>query len=474
MIARLGALGVTWLASLYFARALVDPQAALGTYYAFETIVSFLVLLANGGLNGAIVKRVSEGEEPNAFATAGLIMSAALVVGVALIALLASPWLIDFFGYGGLSVVFVVGSVVAYQVRDTLGALLTSNFNLGRSGVIEFVDATGQVSVQVGLIVAGFGAVALLSGYLVGSTLAALVAVGLVVWRFDFERPAKRHFRSLLEFGKYSFMNNFVQHFYDNIDIIVITVLLGKAATGVYGIGFRFSLLLTVFYSAINRASNPEISKHDTEGDEARIREVLSETIVLWLLIGFPAFVGFAVLARPLIVTFYTQKFAAATPVALWAVATRIPEGLRSSIGSVLSGLDRPDINFRSGVILVVTNVVLDLVLVPTIGVMGAIVASFVGISLQFSYITYHLVDLLDLPATFFPFKDVALEATAAILMGGVVYGAQSIISPDSFVSLLALVTTGVLVYFGIILAIAPAVRSRLCGILQDVLWVHR
>jgi O-antigen/teichoic acid export membrane protein len=79
MIARFGALGVTWLASLYFTRALVDPQAALGTYYAFETIVSFLVLLANGGLNGAIIKRVSEGEEPEAFATGGLIASGALV-----------------------------------------------------------------------------------------------------------------------------------------------------------------------------------------------------------------------------------------------------------------------------------------------------------------------------------------------------------------------------------------------------------
>ncbi|QZX99909.1 oligosaccharide flippase family protein [Halobaculum rubrum] len=469
MVARLGALGVTWLASLYFTRALVDPQATLGTYYAFETIVSFLVLLANGGLNGAIVKRVSEGEEPNAFATAGLLMSGALVLGVSLVALLASPWLIDFFGYGGLSVVFVVGSVVAYQVRDTLGALLTSNFNVGRSGVVEFVDATGQVSVQVGLIVAGFGAVALLSGYLVGSTLAALVAVGLVVWRFDFERPAKRHFRSLMEFARYSFANNFVQHFYDNIDIIVITVLLGKAATGVYGIGFRFSLILTIFYSAINRTSAPEISKHDAQDNEARIKEVLSDALVLGLLIGLPAFAGFVVLARPIIVTFYTGEFAAATLVAVVAVATRIPEGLRSSFGSVLSGMDRPDVGFRGGIILVATNLLLDVLLVPTVGVVGAIVASFVGMLLQCLYMGYHLAAILNLSVSDLPLKDVSREAVAAAFMAAIVYVMRMAVDPYSFVAILVLVGVGIITYFVTIFLVAPDIRSRLVAIFGDV-----
>lgn len=469
MVARLGALGVTWLASLYFTRAFVEPQATLGTYYAFETIVSFLVLVANGGLNGAIVKRVSEGEEPNAFASAGLLMSGGLVIGVSLLVLLASPWLIDFFGYGGLSVVLVVGSVVAYQVRDTLGALLTSNFNLGRSGVVEFVDATGQVSVQVGLIISGFGALALLAGYLVGSTLAALVAVGLVVWRFDFKRPGKRHFRSLIKFARYSFLNGFVQKFYDNVDIIIITMLLGKASTGVYGIGFRFSLLLTVFYSAINRTSAPEISKHDSRDNVERIKEILSDAIVLWLLIGLPAFIGFTVLARPIIVTFYTGEFAAATVVAIWAVATRIPEGLRSSFGAILSGIDRPDIGFRGGVILMVTNFGLDLVLVPTVGVIGAVIASFIGMIFQLSYMCFHLINILDLQRQDFPFTDVAFEIGAALLMGGAVYFARAIISPSTYLEVFALVSFGFLIYFGVVLLIASRIRSRIFAIAGDV-----
>lgn len=472
MLARLGALAISWLASLYFARALVNPQASLGTYYAFETVVSFLVLVANGGLNGAIVKRVSEGEEPEEFATAGLLMSGGFVLVLSVIVILSTPLLVDFFGFEGLSVIILVSTLFAYQTRDTLSALLTSDFQLGRSGLVNFTNAAGQVSVQVALVSAGFGVLGLMTGYMAGTVVASLAAIGLVVRNFDWQKPAKRHFRSLLRFARYSFLNGFVQKFYDNVDIIIITALLGKAATGVYGIGFQFSLLLTVFYSAINQASNPEISKHHAQGNEDRIKEVFADTIVLGLLVGIPAFAGFTVLARPIIVTFYTEEFAAATLVAVGAVATRVPEGLRSSFGSLIGGIDRPDIVFRGGVILMATNLVLDIALVPTIGIVGAVVASFVGMTLQLLYMGHHLVDVVDFELSEFPVYEVAMEVVAATVMAGVVYTARTYVELASFVTLFALVCLGVVVYFSLILAIAPQIRSRLRGILGDVLFL--
>lgn len=469
MIGRFGALMISWLASLYFTRALTDPQATLGTFYAFETAVSFIVLLANGGLNSAIVKRVSEGEEAPEFATAGLLMSGALVVSLSIIIVLATPLLTDFFGYGGLSVVLLVGTLLAYQVRDTLNALLTSNFQLGRTGLVDFANAVGQVSIQVFLISAGFGALALMAGYMVGTVVAAGVAIVLVARRLELTWPSKRHFQSLVDFARFSFLNGFAQKFYDNVDIIIITALLGKSATGVYGIGFRFSLLLTVFYTAINRTSDPEISKHHGQGNYDRIKEVLSDAIVLGLLIGLPAFTGFFVLARPIITTFYTQEFAAATLVAVAAVATRIPEGLRSSFSSVLAGVDRPDIVFRGGVILMFVNLTLDLLLVPQVGIIGAVFASFIGMVSQLLYMGNYLSEIINFGLDDIPLKDISLEATAATLMAAIIFAIQSIFEPTSIVRIFILVLLGVLVYLTILLLIAPDIRSRITGITSDL-----
>lgn len=469
MVARFGALAVTWLASLYFARALVDPQATLGTYYAFETIVSFTILLANGGLNSAIVKRVSAGNDVPEFATAGLLMSGALVLLLSAGVVLASPFLIDFFGYNGISVIILIITLIAYQTKDTLSSLLESNFRIGRSGIVNFANATGQVFTQIILVTVGFGALGLVTGYMVGSVVAAIVAIGYVLQRFEWARPSKEHFVSLIKYSKYSFLNSFVQKFYDNVDIIIITYLLGKSSTGVYGIGFRFSLLLTVFYSAINRVSAPEISKHDTAGDEERIREVLSDSIVLWMLIGIPALFGFSILAKPIIVTFYTGEFAAATLVAVGAVATRIPEGLRSTIGSVVGGMDKPEIVFRGGAILMLTNIILDLALVPIIGVIGAVVASFIGMMFQLSYMSYYMVVLLDLTSADLPIKELILETLAAIVMAGIIYQIRKFIGISSFVEVFGLVGLGVIIYFILVLAIAPKVRARVVAIAHDL-----
>ncbi|QIB74232.1 oligosaccharide flippase family protein [Halogeometricum borinquense] len=465
LIAQVGALAMAWLANIYFTRALAEPQTSLGTFYAFETVVAFLVLLGNGGLNEAIIKRISEGTDAEEFATAGVLLSLALVVVLSVGVIIASPLLIDFFELGGLSVLLVLVTLFAYQCRDTMNALLASNFQVGRTGGINFANSIGQVAVQVSLVSIGLGAVALMIGYTVGAILAAAIAVYLISKRFTATRPSEYHFQSLIRFARYSFLNNFVQKFYDNIDIIVITVLIGRAATGIYGIGFRFSLLVMVVYSAISRSVTPEISKQDTEGNQDRIREILSDSIVLGLFFGIPALAGFAVLAQPTIVTFYTAEFESATLVALGAVATRIPEGLRSTASTVLSSMDRPDITFRGGAILITTNLVLDLILVPTIGIVGAVVASFIGMSLQLLYLTYHLFQILNLSYADLPVREVVAEVVASVIMAGVVYGARNAATNMSFLLLTGLVLLGVASYLAIILLISGGVRRRLFGI---------
>mgnify|MGYP000050096229 CR=1 FL=1 len=470
LIAQMGALAVAWIASIYFARTLPDPQTSLGTFYAFETVVTFLVLLGNGGLNEAIVKRVSEGRDPEQFATAGLLLSISLVVTVSAGILLSSQLLINFFNFGGISVLVIIVTVISYQMRDTLGALLASKFQVGRSGAINFANSVGQVAVQVSLVSIGFGAIGLMIGYMAGAVFASLIAICLVSNRFNIASPTKHHIYSLVRFARYSFLNNFVQKFYDNIDIIIITILLGTSSTGVYGIGFRFSLLVMVIYSAITRSVAPEISRLDMEGNNERIRELLNDSIVLGLFFGIPALAGFGVLAQPIIVTFYTEEFASAAVIAFGAVATRIPEGLRSTASAVLSGMDRPDITFRGGAILMITNLVLDLILVPTIGIKGAVVASFAGMSLQLLYLTYYLFSILDLSYVDLPGREVLAEVLAALVMAGVVYAVRARLPGMSAALLVGLVLLGVITYFTVIIGISGGVRRRVFGIARTVI----
>jgi len=62
IVSKFGALGVTFLGTMYFTRALSNPTKTLGEFQLFETALSLLLLLTNAGVGSALVKRMSEGK----------------------------------------------------------------------------------------------------------------------------------------------------------------------------------------------------------------------------------------------------------------------------------------------------------------------------------------------------------------------------------------------------------------------------
>lgn len=460
---------------MYFARTLADPATTLGQFYVFETVVSFFMLASNAGINGTITKRVSEGDQSEAYVVTGVILSGVILVAATVLVALASPLFISYFDYGGLSVLFVVGMLWALQIRNTASAILEGYSLVGRSGGISLLDTSSRVVFQVGFLSAGFGLFGLLAGALAGASLASIAAVVILVMGIPLPSRSelrdlidREHVKDMISYGKYVLLSGFSTKFYDNIDIIVITSFLGSAATGVYGIGFRFSLLLSIVSGAVMTSSLPEISFHSADGNAEQIKGILTDAIIFSTIFAIPATVGMAVISEPLIVTIYTPKFRDAAIIATIAVGIQIPDGFRSVFSSTMNAIDRPDATFRAGVILVVANGVLDLLLVPTVGVTGAVVASLVGISLATLYLGYHLLDELDLSWEILPVNALAAESVAALLMGSVVWWLRNTISLPVIQKLAILILTGVAAYFLILLTISSGIRDRILGIASE------
>lgn len=474
-LASVVALGASWLASVYFTRALADPAATLGKFYLFETIVSFLALFANAGTNAAITKRISGATDAvtrERYVGAGLVVSATLLVVMTLVAVGALPLYSWYFEEGLVVGVFVIGLLVVLQVKFTATAILRGVSKVGRTGAVGLVDSGGRALVQVILVFLGGGLVGLMAGALVGATVSAVLAVAMI--GVGVARPDGDDVRSIVSYAKNALVSGFTTKFYDNVDIVVISYFLGSAATGVYGIGFRFALPIKVFSGAINQTSLPEISSQMEQGNVDRVEEVLTDALIFSTLLAIPATVGVAILARPLIVTFYTGEFAGAAFIAAIAVGIQVPDGLRSVFSTTLSAIDRPDLPARSGFILIGTNLVLDLVLVPTVGPIGAIVASLAGITLATLYLGYHLFSELELGYRAFPAGQFGAELVAALGMGAVVAGLRDALVLPVVPKLAAIIPVGVGTYFLLVVALSKGIRQRLLGIARDFLPVDR
>jgi len=75
-----------------------------------------------------------------------------------------------------------------------------------------------------------------------------------------------------------------------------------------------------------------------------------------------------------------------------------------------------------------VVNLVLNLVLVPILGIEGAAVASLISIGLAALYLLWKLDSLIGLEISHFPGQELVSELVAAGVMGVLVYGTLQIV----------------------------------------------
>lgn len=468
LLAKYGALLLSFGSVMYFTRALENPTTVLGLFQVFEAIVAMTMLVASSGLSTAVTKRISErGNEPELVGATALLSLVALLV-LTVVGLAATDYLQSYFEMGFVVVALLLVTVWAHQVSDMAKAILRGASHVGRTGGVAFVEMVFRVIAQVGLVLLGFELLGLLAGVAIGVVAAAVVSVALVP--YDLARPARAQFESLLSFTKYTYVQGFADRVYANVDTFVIAGLLSSEAVSLYNIPFRLTIALETFSMSISSTILPEISHSDAMENPERVEEVLKDAIIFATVLAIPAAVGVGILARPIIVTLFTAEFAAGTTVAIVAMVIQVPESLRTVFSSVVMGVDRPDVTLRANVLLVTVNVALDLLLVPTIGIVGAAIGTLVGVTMATAYLGWSLRSMLGLGFRFFPFGPIAAQIASAGVMGGVVLWLRSVLALQPVVELAVLVSTGVAVYWTLLLSISPRTRRRLWGIAGDVL----
>jgi O-antigen/teichoic acid export membrane protein len=472
LLANILRLVVAWGATAYFTRALSSPQAVLGQFAFFETIVSFGLLLSAAGTTSAVNKRVSSTEVSairNRAVGAGLAIVAGRLGIVLLILISSLPLFINLFS-GGITIGILTAALVSIlAVQGFLNSTLKGLSNVGRVGVVGFIDSLGRATSQIIFVSFGLGLLGLAGGAVIGTGLATIFALYLLMGKVGLSKPTRDEISWTYSYTKSNAISGIATKFYDNIDIVLIKSMIGDSATGVYSVGFRFGLPIKIISGAVSSAMFPSVSKQDGQNNNKQVSTLISDGLLYATIIALPATVGMAVIAKPLIVTFYTEAFADSAIIAAVAVSIQIPDGFRSVLSTALDAIDRPDIPARGGIILVMVNAVLDFILIPIIGPAGAIVASFIGITIATCYLAYHAYGALKLTLTDLPVREFGAEICSALLMGGSVLWLREWLAVGNILLIMITVPVGITVYFGMLLILSSGIRDRLLGILADL-----
>jgi O-antigen/teichoic acid export membrane protein len=185
-------------------------------------------------------------------------------------------------------------------------------------------------------------------------------------WRFTGPRAVSRVFTIALQ----------------RFDILIVGVLRGPADAAVYAVATRFLILGLMFVQAIQQVMSPKISECLALGEEDRAGRIYRTTTSWLTLVSWPIYL-MAMLYAPLFLSIFGPGYDRGGPAAVILCAAMLVATACGPVDSMLLMGGRSVLSLINTGLALVVNVVLDLVLVPELGVAGAALGWGAGILLK-------------------------------------------------------------------------------------------
>ena len=173
-------------------------------------------------------------------------------------------------------------------------------------------------------------------------------------------------------YGMKSQFGNILQIFTYRFDVFFVNFFLGAAGVGIYSVAYGVAELIWHVPNAIGKTLFPTVSHEGSNCSNEFIASVCRKTILLSIF----AAIAMAISAGFIINLFYGNKFSSSVVPLLVLLPGIIAIAIHKVIIFSLMGKGYPHYMSYSGIISIVSTIVLDIILIPKFGISGAALAS--------------------------------------------------------------------------------------------------
>lgn len=448
-LSRIGVTVVGFVATVYLANIL--GAEVLGTYFLTISLLYWLLVFGDLGINSSIRKRLSESESTAGVLTAGIISQIGLFALVAVILVSGSSYVND---YVGAEVALWLVALLATKLSfDFVRYVLEGQHRVHIASLLDPLDRTVRSVVQIALTAASVGLIGLFVGYLAGAIVA--VAVGFYFARARVSIPTREDFRSLYTFARYSWLGTVKGRAFLSMDTIILGYFVtSNSIVGIYEVAWNLATIFAIFSGSLTRAIFPEISAlNRTETD--RIRDLTSAVVAYSGLFLIPGLVG-AILVGDVVLSVYGSEFTAGATVLVVLVLSQLIYAYEEQFVTVLGAMDYPEVIFRINAVFLAVNLGLNILLVPQIGWIGAAIGTTVSAAVGLALSYRSLSRRLDFEI---PWLELLRQVVAAALMGGIVFLGRTALG-DSLLVVVPLVFVGAAVYLSLLVTLSEQFRT--------------
>ncbi len=410
--------------TIFIARRLGSED--LGRFSYVYSVIAILSTISTFGLNTYLVRQASKENEERQEKFYSEVYSLRLVINT-LVTILLVVYAQFFVDDPVVRILFHLTNI------STLLAVYHTHWALV-SRIREKMEFEAIVNIVASVIYGAVGIFLLYANQ--GIVSIAILSLVLILFRsILFARYAKEtlklHLHFIFNFDTYKELLKDAMPFglmviiyviYFRIDVVFIEHYLGITEVGYYSAAYRIMELLLAVPGILSTAMLPIISKK-IEDDPGLILKSSLQSLKLLNMIGFPLVVGGFLYARAGISLLYGDGFQSSVLVFQVLVWTLIPLFNSAITATIINASKKPVMNTYFASVNLVVNVVLNLILIPKIGIVGAAIATFAnetaGFILAYLYINRTIFK--------FPFyANFGKIILATVIMGGFIILGQA------------------------------------------------
>lgn len=434
--------------------AVVLGPATLGYYALYRTVTVFTSIPADLGLSPAAVKRLSEGDEMDSYFTAFLLLSGFLTTVVLGGIILLEEIISKFIGQD--IIIFVALGLVGQISINVVNSTLIGENKVKEQSYVELTQKlTTSIAQLLLLIPLDLGLIGIILGEHVG--MLAVVVLGGKQISSRLTRPRLRHIVRLGGFSKYAWATPISQRVRAKVDTFVLGLLFPASTVGIYELVWTISSVFSYFPTALRTVLFPELSERTSAG-ATETHRIGSQAITYAVVTILPGIVGALIVGDELLSLFSTAYMMGYTALVIITLA-RVSMCLFDILNSYYFGIDSPRRAFYGTVIMILSNVILNVIFIYLLGLTGAAVATFVSFSIASMYLFLHAPDIwsaIDIGVIF-------RGAVSALLMGLIVWLIQPVITPvlEPTITMSLIITMGGVSFAAPLLFLFPRLRAR-------------
>ena len=358
-----------------------------------------------------------------------------------------APQIASVFDEPGLEPLILVGML--YVVFKAASSYLRLSFQgFGRvplSAVQRIVTKAGELLFITLFLALGFGEIGALWGFLGGMAIGVVVGTYLL-YRIAAAYPSTGSIepglrRRIAEYSVPLAATKSANILYKRVDTLMIGFFLSPVAVGFYELAKQVAMAVQAPASSLGFTVAPTYGEHKTGDELETAARVYEQTFEYILLLYLPAVAGIVLLAEPGIRHIFGPDYLGAVPVLMVFSGFALFQAIDKITNDSLDYLGRGRERAIGKVSTAVLNFFLNLVLIPTIGIVGAALATVCSFGAMVLYNIYLMNTEVPLRISRMG-RSVVRTAGIALLMALVVFVSGTYV--DGVISLFATIATGV------------------------------